>query len=143
MSADGSSCYVQTTAIDALSHQHITYTDPFGQLTYDDRFTGNSGGTYALYALTHYAYDFNGHLVTITHPNNSTTTTFAYDLAGRKTSQSDPDLGTTTYGYDADGNLTQMVDARGAGGTVYAGYDGFDRLLWRNTTNSPTWAPVT
>jgi YD repeat-containing protein len=87
VSADGSSCYVQTKAINSLSHEHITYTDPFGQLTYDDRFTGNSSATYALHALTHYAYDFNGHLVTIIHPNNSTTTSFVYDAAGRKTSQ--------------------------------------------------------
>jgi RHS repeat-associated protein len=34
------------------------------------------------------------------------------------------------------------VDARGATGTVYAGYDGLDRQLWRNATNGPTGAYV-
>ncbi|HEY7780340.1 MAG TPA: RHS repeat-associated core domain-containing protein, partial [Ktedonobacterales bacterium] len=48
-----------------------------------------------------------------------------------------------SHTYDADGNLTQAVDARGAAGTVYAGYDGVDRMLWRNTSNSATNAYVT
>src|SRR5262249_41832328 len=67
-------------------------------------------------------------------------TTFGYDMAGRKTSMSDPDLGAQTYAYDQDGNLTQSVDARGGSGTIFMGYDGLDRPIWRNTTNSPTGA---
>ena len=55
----------------------------------------------------------------------------------------DPDLGSFTYTYDADGNMTESVDPRGSAGTIYAGYDGLDRQLWRNTTNSATGAYVT
>src|SRR5258708_12976517 len=61
-------------------------------------------------------------------------------MAGRKTSMTDPDRGTETYAYDQNGNPTQSIDARGGGGTVYAGFDGIDRPIWRNTTNSPTGA---
>lgn len=61
-------------------------------------------------------------------------------MAGRKTAMSDPDLGTITHTYDTNGNVLQSVDPRGAAGTVYAAYDGLDRPLWRNTTNSPTGA---
>src|SRR5450759_3241530 len=34
----------------------------------------------------------------------------------------------------------QSSDARGAAGTVYAGFDGIDRPIWRNTSNSPSGA---
>src|SRR5258708_13358267 len=61
-------------------------------------------------------------------------------MAGRNTSMTDPDRGTETYAYDQNGNPTQSIDARGSAGTVYAGYDGIDRPIWRNTTNSPTGA---
>jgi RHS repeat-associated protein len=32
------------------------------------------------------------------------------------------------------------VDARGGAGTIFMGYDGLDRPIWRNTSNSPTGA---
>lgn len=135
-------CYEQATIVDANSHQRATLTDAFGKVIYDRRYTGNSGSNYTLYATTVYGYDPNLALISIKHPDNQTTTTFSFDTAGRKIGQSDPDRGTETYSYDPNGNLTQSVDARGAAGTVYAGYDGLDRLLWRNTTNSPTGATV-
>ena len=52
----------------------------------------------------------------------------------------DPDRGNETYTYDSDGNLTKSVDARGGAGTIYVDYDGLDRPIWRNTSNSPTGA---
>src|SRR5437660_1556068 len=64
-------------------------------------------------------------------------------MAGREVSTTDPDTGTRTYAYDQDGNLVQSVDARGAAGTTFLGYDGLDRTLWHNTTNSPTGAYYT
>ena len=68
--------------------------------------------------------------------------TTTYDALGRATSQNDPDSGTSTATYDPNGNVTQTVDARGSAGTVYAGYDGLNRPLWHNSTNSPTGAWV-
>jgi RHS repeat-associated protein len=56
---------------------------------------------------------------------------------------SDPDRSSESYQYDANGNVIQTTDARGASGTIYAGYDGLNRQVWRNTSNSPTGAYVT
>jgi RHS repeat-associated protein len=137
-----SACYEQSLAIDPLGHQQGTLTDALGRQPYIQRYTGNSLATYTLYVTTKYTYDYNGNLTQILQPDGTTTTTFTFDMASRKTGQTDPDRGTESYSYDADGNLTKAVDGRGAAGTVYAGYDGLDRLLWRNNTNSPTGARV-
>ncbi len=136
-------CYVLSTVVDASSHQRSTLTDGLGHEGYDLRYTGNSSGTYALYALTSYTYDVNGNLLTIKHPANNAVTSFTYDAAGHQTGLNDPDRGVESYSYDPNGNLTQTVDARGSTGTVFQGYDGLNRPLWRNTSNSPTGARVT
>jgi YD repeat-containing protein len=39
-------------------------------------------------------------------------TTMSYDLAGRKRTMNDPDLGAWSYTYDAAGNLRTQTDAR-------------------------------
>jgi len=133
-------CYEQTLTVDALGHQGGGLVDAFGRKQYLQRFTGNSPATYAVYATTKHTYDLTGNLTQLLQPDGTSRTTFAYDMAGRKTGMTDPDLGQVTHSYDQDGNATQSVDARGAGGTVYVGYDGIDRPLWRNSTNSPTGA---
>jgi RHS repeat-associated protein len=136
-------CYEETKSVDANSHQDTSYVDGWGRAVYAKSYTGNSGGTYAVYATTKQAFDGNGHIVQITHPNGASLTTWTYDTAGRQTTMSDPDRGNETYTYDQNGNATQTVDARGSSGTIYAGYDGLNRQLWRNTTNSPTGAYTT
>jgi RHS repeat-associated protein len=133
-------CYEQTLSIDARGHQGGTLVDGMGRTAYVQRYTGNSSANYAVYATAKYSYDLAGDLVQIRQPDGTTTTSFGYDMAGRKTSLSDPDLGAQSYTYDQDGNLVQSVDARGAAGTVFMGYDGLDRPIWRNTSNSPTGA---
>ncbi len=138
-----SACYEQVKGIDALNHQSAAYSDAWGRLSYSQRYTGNSGGTYALYATTKTKYDANGKPILITHPDGTTTTAFTFDNAGFQLNLTDPDRGGETYSYDQNGNVTQTVDARGASGTVYAGYDGLNRQLWRNSTNGPTGAYVT
>ncbi|GCE13576.1 RHS repeat-associated core domain-containing protein [Tengunoibacter tsumagoiensis] len=140
--ASDNGCYEKTTILDANNHQRATYTDGFGRVSYDQRFTGNSSGNYALYVTTAYTHDYKGNLTSIIHPGNTATTSSTFDGLGRKTSMSDPDRGNETYSYDPSGNQIQTVDARGSSGTVYAGYDGLNRLLWRNTTNSSTGAEV-
>ncbi len=136
-------CYVQRTTIDPLGHKQSSFTDALGREIYDQRYTGNSAGTYAVYATTQYTYDYRGDLTQILHPDGVTKTTLRYDAVGRQTGMTDPDRGTESYVYDQDGNPTQVTDARGSTGTTYAGFDGLDRQLWRNTTNSPTGAYVT
>ena len=133
-------CYEMTLAYDPLMHLSANMVDALGRIQYEQRTTGNSNSTYVLYATSKYTYDYTGDLTQILHPDGTARTTFQYDMVGRKTGMTDPDRGTETYAYDQDGNLTQSVDARGSAGTVFAGYDGLDRPIWRNTTNSPSAA---
>src|SRR6266545_3587614 len=135
-----SACYEQTAVVDPLGHKSAGLTDALGRNNYEQRYTGNTTVNYAVYATAKYRHDYPGDLTWILHPDGVTTTTFLYDMAGRKTGMTDPDRGSETYFYDQEGNPTQSVDARGASGTVYAGYDALNRLIWRNTTNSPTGA---
>lgn len=141
--AHGSNTDEVTTVVDALGHKIDTWVDGLGRTNIVRHYSGNSPGTYALYAQTQYWYTYQGPLAQIVHPDGTTTTTFSYDAAGRKTGLNDPDRGAEAYAYDTNGNVTQTVDARGAAGTVYTGYDAIDRQLWRNTTNSATGAYVT
>lgn len=133
-------CYEQALTTDPLNHQSGVLTDAMGRINYEQRYAGNST-PYALYATTRYSYDYVGDLAQILHPDGSTATTFQYDMAGRKTAMTDPDRGTETYYYDQDGNLIQSNDARspgaGAGpGTIYIGYDGINRPIWRKLTTT-------
>jgi RHS repeat-associated protein len=136
-------CYEQTQTVDPLGHQQDVMVDAFARQVYAQRFTGNAPANYAVYATTKYRYDRAGNLTSIAHPDGTSSTSFVYDMGGRTTQQTDPDTGVTTYGYDQDGILTQSIDARSATGTVFAGYDGIDRPLWRNSTNNPNGAFAT
>lgn len=127
--------------VDTNGHEHASLTGGLGKNNYTQTYTGTSG-SYTLYATTTSTYDAAGNLRSTKSPDGSLTTA-VYDDLGRVTSQSDPDRGTTTLSYDPNGNVTESVDARGSAGTVYTGYDGLNRPLWRNSTNSPTGAWVT
>jgi YD repeat-containing protein len=81
---------------------------------------------------TVYEYDRLGQLVKVTDDAGNVTTV-AYDLAGRKTSMSDPDMGAWSYGYNAAGSLTQQTDARGI--TTMLAYDDAQRLLTKTYSN--------
>jgi RHS repeat-associated protein len=132
-----------TFTYDPLQHQTLALSDGLGRLDRNAVSTGNSPSTWAWYTEVDSTYDANGQLVKLLHQNFTSATTYTYDSAGRKTGMSDPDRGTETYSYDADGNRITSVDARGGAGTVYAGYDGIDRQLWRNSSNTPSGANVT
>jgi RHS repeat-associated protein len=59
-------------------------------------------------------------------------TTLGYDLAGRKTSMVDPDMGSWSYTYDALGNLFTQTGASGC--TTTLGYDAINRLTTKTYT---------
>ncbi|HEU5440864.1 MAG TPA: hypothetical protein VFU88_16380, partial [Ktedonobacterales bacterium] len=148
--------YEATTVVDANGHQRSQLTDGFGRARYGETFTGDGTGTpaYTLYGMQAQTYDWLGNVLRGTGPNPppgaaglsaSAQTTATYDLLGRKTALTDADLGSYSFpSYDANGNLRESVDPRGGtSGTVWIGYDGLNRPMWRNTTNTPTGAYVT
>ena len=93
-----------------------------------------------------YQYDVLDHLTTATRGSvgsTDITTTLTYDDAGRKTSMSDPDMGSWSYAYDTMGNLIEQTDAKGQVECLY--YDALNRLTGKYYTNirpcpaSPTY----
>lgn len=74
---------------------------------------GTAGAVPAANSTTTYTYTPAGQLETV-KDNAGNTWSYAYNLLGQKTSQSDPNVGTTTFDkYDIAGNLQQTTDARG------------------------------
>ncbi len=73
-------------------------------------------------------------------------TSIAYDMGGRKSSMSDPDMGNWNYAYDALGNLTRQTDARGqrvlgnqvlVNGYAYYPWNQQDGRLHQMTSGTP------
>ena len=146
-----SACYNQVATVDPLGHKSSTLTDAMGRTFYEQKYTGNSGSTYWVYATTKYAYNYMGEQVWILQPNGTATTTSTYDMAGRLIGTTNPDSGTFAstacpvvtgepplpanvsdcYAYDQDGNMTESMDARGSAGTVLTAYDGINRPISR------------
>ena len=69
-------------------------------------------------------------------------TTMTYDLAGRKTTMTDADMGAWAYAYDALGNLTGQTDANGCETSL--SYDRLNRLTGKSFgTGCPATGSVT
>lgn len=104
-----------TYTYDAANHQtRVDYPDgSFETTTYDWR--GNVlTHTDAAGHITRNQYDLAGQLTSVTVADGTTdtgTTSFGYDAAGRKTSQTDPLGNTTSYTYDDAGRLLAITDA--------------------------------
>lgn len=67
--------------------------------------------TDAMGNVVEYYYYSNGKPSSVT--TNGSTVTMEYDVAGNQISLTDPDAGTITYKYAADGTLLEQTDARG------------------------------
>jgi RHS repeat-associated protein len=88
---------------------------------------------------TDYTYDSVGNILTTTVVNSngsSATTGFLYDLTGRKTQMTDPDMGTWHYFYDAAGEIISQTDAKGQ--TTTMAYDQLGRLVTRTEAEGTT-----
>jgi YD repeat-containing protein len=83
-------------------------------------------------------YDLAGRLVSVTQAfgtSHATTTTYAYDDAGHKTSETDALGHSTSYTYDAAGNLTATT---GVKGSFTYGYDNARNQVSITDANSNT-----
>jgi RHS repeat-associated protein len=95
-----------------------------------------------------YGYDVANRLTTVKQfPQGGSaefaTTTINYDVAGRKTSMVDPDMGAWSYAYDALSNLTRQADAKNQRICLY--YDGLNRVTgkhYRTDDTCPTANPT-
>ena len=108
---------------DANGHRTDHTMDAFGNLVQvvEHNDTGSGPVTYT----TSYAYDLTGNLTGVTD-HHGNVSGMSYDLLGRKTAMSDPDMGSWHYQYDAVGNLIAQQDGRGL--WLHLGYDALDRL---------------
>jgi YD repeat-containing protein len=88
------------------------------------------------YQSTRYAYDTLGNLTTVTDAAGNMTT-MTYNVLGRKTAMTDPDMGQWYYFYDDGGNLIAQVDAKKQATNFY--YDALSRL--RGKTYATTTTP--
>jgi len=71
------------------------------------------------------------------------TSSYEYDLAGRKTKYTNPDKGITTYEYDRAGNLTSLITANLAQGNeeITFKYE-FNRLIEENYPDMPNGSNI-
>jgi RHS repeat-associated protein len=94
------------------------------------------------YFVTQYAYDALGNLTNVTQKGDTSTTSssqwrvrnFSYDSLSRLLSATNPESGTITYVYDADGNMLQKTSPApnqtgAATQTISYCYDGLKRVL--------------
>ena len=94
-------------SIDANSHFVRRVSDAYGNLRAVAELTGLWGSAdWGNEYRTRYSYDAAGQLLTVRDASGNLTS-LSYDDLGRKTSMSDPDMGSWSYAYDAAGNLTR------------------------------------
>ena len=88
---------------------------------------------------TNYTYDALNHLTQVSMVRGGTTQprTFVYDpTTQRLTSATNPETGTVTYAYNADGTLLSKTDAKGQ--RIQYGYDDKQRVTSINRYNGQT-----
>jgi RHS repeat-associated protein len=121
-----------TTVTDEASKKRASYTDAAGRIT--QVLEDPSGSSYE----TDYIYDELDNLTTVTQKGGTSSTywrirTFGYDSLSRLTSASNPESGTASYTYDANGNVaTKVAPQANQSGTsttttTYS-YDALNRL---------------
>ncbi|MBK8050288.1 MAG: RHS repeat protein [Anaerolineales bacterium] len=88
-------------------------------------------GTWTVEGEVVLTHDVLGNLVQVHQPTGHTTT-MSYDMAGRKLSMTDPDLGTWHYTYTRRGQLKDQTDA--CANLTALTYDALDRLRVQTVT---------
>jgi YD repeat-containing protein len=127
---DGNS--LKTTATDPNGHTTESWKDVWGRTVKVKPQIG---------PWLEYGYNVADRLTTVKQfPQGGSTafatTTISYDVAGRKTSMVDPDMGAWSYAYDAQGNLTRQTDAKNQRICLY--YDALNRLVGKHYRSDDT-----
>jgi RHS repeat-associated protein len=124
-----------TTVTDQAGKVRRSMSDALGRLIRVDEpdASNNLGSTAAPVQPTSYAYDVFGNLTTVTQ--GSQTRTFTYDSFSLLRTALNPESGTTSYKYDANGNLLVKTDSRGV--STHFDFDALNRLTrrWYNASN--------
>ena len=116
--AGDTNTYASTTMVDANNHVTKSYADALGRTVYIQYYSGLHGQTLTSNEQKSTQYNALDKptqvVVTDKAPQSgqgitSVTTTAQYDSLGRLTQVNDPDRGTHTYSYDADGRLLSDV----------------------------------
>jgi YD repeat-containing protein len=115
------------STVDANGHAKQHVTDGLGRLIRAREFTGTTHPR-PVYGESRYVYGWLDQLTQVTGPDGSVTT-MTYDNLLRKTAMSDPDMGSWSYMYDANGNLIHQSDARPQ--TQSFSHDALDRLRYK------------
>ncbi|WP_320068646.1 hypothetical protein [Micromonospora sp. RTGN7] len=89
-----------------------------------DTFTGDFTVTGGTAMVSRYGYDNRGNQSTLTDAENNVWTS-TYNLLGQVVAKSDPDAGSSSMVYDANGKLVQPTDGRNK--TLSFTYDALDR----------------
>ncbi|HEX7733346.1 MAG TPA: RHS repeat-associated core domain-containing protein, partial [Ktedonobacteraceae bacterium] len=140
--------YVIATSIDANNHVSESFTDVLGQVRYvqtKSGVPGNGSLTIVKQVATQYNAVGKPTSVTVTDeaPQSgqsitSVTTTATYDDLGRQLTAVDPDQGTFTYSYDADGHVLSVTQTSGSNSrTLGYNYDILGRVGCEQTA-APT-----
>ncbi len=124
-----SAVYRTSTSINANGHVIVTATDAPGRTISVQYDSGNYGGTLTPNELKTFQYNAIDKPIAAKvtdlapQPGQTTTTvttTTQYDDLGRVTSVNDPDRGTSTYTYDADGRVIATISGIQTVGTTIA-----------------------
>ncbi|MGA2654123.1 MAG: hypothetical protein ABSF28_26680, partial [Terracidiphilus sp.] len=129
------------TVTDALGHSRQTTSDAFGDTT--SVLEPNSSGTLAL--ATTYQYNWQSQLTQVSQQGGTSnsalwrTRTFNYDGVGRLISQTTPEAGTMSFGYDNNGNLTTAQNQNATNNTTTTSYDALNRPIQAVVGGGPTY----
>ncbi len=123
-----STVYKTSTSIDANGHVTVTAADALGRTVYVQYDSGTYGGTLTPNELKTFLYNaidlpISAKVTDLAPQTGQTittvTTTTQYDDLGRVTSVNDPDRGTSTNTYDADGRVIATISGVQTVGTSY------------------------
>jgi RHS repeat-associated protein len=130
------SAFPTVTVTDETLRKRQTISDALGRLTEVIEPNPGTGSLTSGSYPTYYSYDALGNLLSVNQVGDGSaprTRSFSYDSLSRLLAATNPESGTTSYGYDADGNMTIKVTP--IGGQTFQ-YDALHRLTWRGGTGT-------